>query len=288
MSEAIAFPEALRRWRTARRMSQLDLALETGVSARHLSFLETGRAQPSREMVLRLCDALVAPRAACNELLRAAGFAAVFPNSPLDAEALAPFRAVLADMMRRHDPYPALLCDRTWTLLDANDAARALLTPLQGASRESNIVRMLVRSPIARELIVNFAEVLDDMSARIRLEALEAGADDELHELLAEIESHRSAAPPPTAPRRPLTPVVIRAGDGVLCFLSTIAHFGTSEDVTVRDLRLELLFPADEATRARLLDAQAGAPAPARYGFAAIQTAAAAPLLRRLPCNLTT
>jgi transcriptional regulator with XRE-family HTH domain len=250
---ALAFPDALRRWRTARHMSQLDLALASDISARHLSFLETGRSQPSREMVLRLCEALVAPRAARNELLRAAGYAPIYPASPLDDASLAPFRAILAEMMERHAPWPAMLCDRHWTLRDANATARRLLSPLHGEAGEMNMVRMLTRNPLAREFIRNWPHVVADMANRIRLEALEAGDDPVLNAHLRELEAACAAAPVEVdRPPEPLAPVVLALGETELRFLSTIAHFGASEDITVRDLRLELLFPADDATRTTL------------------------------------
>lgn len=245
------FATALRRARTARRMSQLELALACDVSARHLSFLESGRAQPSREMVLQLAAGLLLPLGARNALLQAAGFAAVFPASPLDSDALGPFRAILNEMIARHAPYPALLCDRHWTIRDANASARVLLAGLHDGSGDMNIVRMLAEGPYASAAIANLPEVLDEMTARLHLEALEAGDDPVLQDLLRMLEaasarqSHRSSA----AQRRPLVPIVLNAPGAPLRFLSTIAHFGTSEDVTVRDLRLELLFPADDHTR---------------------------------------
>ncbi|MDX2274850.1 MAG: helix-turn-helix transcriptional regulator [Hyphomonadaceae bacterium] len=244
------FGAALRTWRRARGMSQLDLALAADASPRHLSFLETNRAKPSRDMVLTLADAMVLPRAACNALLNAAGYAPLFPVTPLDAAALGPLRAILDEMMQRHAPNPALLCDRHWTVLDATPSARALLSGLQGESGEMNVIRMLTHSPLAPEGIVNFPEVLQEMAGRIRLEALEAGADPVLAAHLRALEEAMRRHPAPAAnPRRPLAPLVLRGPGGELSFLSTIAHFGTSEDVTVRDLRLELLFPADDATR---------------------------------------
>jgi transcriptional regulator with XRE-family HTH domain len=244
------FAAMLRRARAARRMSQLDLALECELSARHLSFLETGRAQPSREMVFRLADGLLLPLATRNALLQAAGFAPAFPASALDSAALEPFRAVLGEMIARHSPLPALLCDRHWTIRDANASAMALLGPLGDGSGELNVPRLLANSPAAGALIVNYAEVLDEMAARIRLEALEAGGDPVLARLLADLDAARRAHPLPAAlPRRPVVPIIVASPLGALSFLSTIAHFGTSEDVTVRDLRLELLFPADDATR---------------------------------------
>lgn len=247
------FGGALRAWRRARGLSQLDLALAADASPRHLSFLETNRAKPSRDMVLTLADAMVLPRAACNALLTAAGYAALFPVTPLDAAALEPLRAVLDEMMRKHAPYPALLCDRRWTLLDATPSARIMLNAFQDeGAGELNLVRLLI-GPRAEHGIVNYAEVLHDMAGRIRLEALEAGADPLLAELTQDLEKAISRFPSLGAtPRRPLAPLVLRGPAGDLSFLSTIVHFGTSEDVTVRDLRLELLFPADDATRAAM------------------------------------
>lgn len=252
--EAGPFAAALRRFRAGRRMSQLDLALTCDVSARHLSFLESGRAQPSRDMVLQLAEGLLLPLGAQNALLQAAGFAPAFPASPLDSAALEPFRAVLDEMMTRHAPYPALLCDRHWTILDANPTARALLEPLHQGIGPMNVVRMLTDSPLAPVAIANYPEMLAEMAARIQLEALEAGDDPVLQDLLLALQSAAASHPHRTAPlqRRPLAPVVLNTPDQPLSFLSTIAHFGTSEDVTVRDLRLELLFPADDATRTAL------------------------------------
>lgn len=244
------FAAALRARRRARRMSQLDLALASGLSARHLSFLETGRARPSRDSVLALAEALALPLGAQNALLHAAGFAAAFPAGDLNSEALAPFRSALLEMAARHAPYPALICDRRWTLIEANPAAAALLGPLRAAG-EDNLILMLTNSSAAPDAIVNYAEVVHEMTARIRLEAQEACEDafylGLLDSLAAAAARHPFAAP---SARRPVAPIVLRTPAGELRFLSLIAHFGTSEDVVVRDLRLELFFPADDHTRA--------------------------------------
>jgi len=170
--------------------------------------------------------------------------------TPLDAAALAPLRVILDEMMQRHAPNPALLCDRHWTVLDATPSARVLLAGLQGDSSDTNVVRMLATSPLAAQGIANYPEVLQEMAGRIRLEALEAGADPVLAEHLRALEEVMRLHPASgAAQRRPLAPIILRSPTGDLSFLSTIAHFGTSEDVTVRDLRLELLFPVDDATR---------------------------------------
>jgi len=253
-AEGDAFAALLRRFRAARRMSQLDLALDCDVSARHLSFLETGRAKPSREMVLQISGGLMLPLGSQNALLQAAGFAPVFPASPLDSEALGPFRAVLKEMMDRHAPWPAILCDRHWNMRAANPAATALLAPLQGEAGETNLVRMLTESAAAGSLLANLPEVIHEMRGRIALEALEAAGDPILRELLNALDAASLRRPlPGGAPRRPLVPLIVNTPGGQLSFLSTIAHFGTSEDVTIRDLRLELLFPADDVTRAALI-----------------------------------
>jgi transcriptional regulator with XRE-family HTH domain len=251
---AEAFPAELRRLRLARRMSQLDLALTCDVSARHVSFLETGRTKPSRAMVLTLAQGLVLPLGARNRLLLAAGFGPVFPSSALESVALEPFRDMLTQMITRHTPNPALICDRYWALQEANAPAWAFIAALRGESTETNLVRLIAQSPNAPHLIGNLPEILDDLRARIQLESLEACDDP----LLREIESIATAAAARfpfdrfAVARSPLTPLILNMPNGPMRFLSAIAHFGTSEDVTVRDLRLELFFPADASTRAAM------------------------------------
>jgi len=194
------------------------------------------------------------PLGSRNALLLAAGFAPVFPASPLAATELAPLRAALELMMQRHAPYPALLCDRHWMLLDANAPARALLAPFQSGDAAINLVRILTETELAQGVIANLPEVIEEFTARIRMEAMEAGEDAVLDDLLRGLEVTRERFPltSHSAPRRPLSPIVLNTPLGQLRFLSAITQFGTSEDVTVRDLRLELFFPADEATRAAM------------------------------------
>jgi transcriptional regulator with XRE-family HTH domain len=249
------FGVALRRYRQARRMSQLDLALECGVSSRHVSFLESGRAQPSRDMVEQLAGGLVLPRQAQNALMHAAGFTPAYPATALESEILEPFRAIMAEMMARHAPYPAILVDRYWTIKDANPVAFALLGPLHEGDGPMNVVDMLA-SDIARTAIANLPDVLDEMLGRIQLEALESVDDPLFTGLLATLEAACMRHPVKSnrATRDPIVPLIVATPWGELRFLTAIAHFGTSEDVTVRDLRLELLFPADQATKAILAE----------------------------------
>jgi len=250
-SRPSSFANALRHYRTGRRMSQLDLACTSNVSARHVSFLESGRAQPSRDMVMQLAQGMVLPLAARNSLLQAAGFAPAYPASPLDSEALGPFRAVLSEMMAKHAPNPALVCDRHWNLLDANLTAKALITGLDPSGAQSNLIRLLSEQPLAPDLVANYPQVLHEMTARLQLEALEAGGDAILQALLQSLERASKTHPykPPSGQRSPVVPLIFKTPSEPLSFLSVIAHFGTSEDVTVRDLRLELFFPTDDYTR---------------------------------------
>lgn len=247
---ATPFGAILRRYRSARRMSQLDLANECEISARHLSFLESGRSQPSRDMVLHLGAGLLLPRSARNALLQAAGFAPAFPASPLESRALGPFRDILNEMIARHAPNPALLVDRHWNVQEANATARGLLSALNGGGVEMNIVRMLSTGAHVGDVIANLPEVLNEMTSRLQLEALEAGDDPVFADLLAGLEAASARHPlPETRGRRAIVPFVVNTPEGQLSFLTVIAHFGASDDITIRDLRLELLFPADDHTR---------------------------------------
>lgn len=253
ISDPGPFGVALRTARASRRLSQLALALDAGVSARHLSFLESGRAMPSREMVLTLAEALALPLAQRNQLLTAAGFAAAFPVSPLSSEAVAPFRAILSQMMDNHAPFPALLCDRHWNVLEASASAAAMLGPmLEGWHGPPNVFALTATHPRAGELIANLPQVLHESLERLALEQALAGDDPVLGDLIAIVRAATQAHPyrPGARLRSPIMPVVWNSPGGRLSFLSVVAQCGTSEDVTVRDLRLELLFPADEATRA--------------------------------------
>ena len=249
-----AFGALLRRRRTERGLSQLELSHVCRISTLHLSFLEAGRARPSREMILHLADGLFLSFAAQNELLHAGGFTPAYPASPLESAALAPFLEALRETMRRHSPNPALICDRRWRLLEANASARYLFEQLQSGREENNLIRLLTDSPEAAERVANLPDVLAELSARIRLELLGAGGDEELEDLAQRLEIALAQHPrPPISLRSPLTPLILNAPSGKLSLMSLIAHFGTGEDVTVRDLRLELFFPTDDATREAFL-----------------------------------
>jgi transcriptional regulator with XRE-family HTH domain len=248
--------EMLRDWRRRRRMSQLDLALEAGVSARHLSFLETGRSRPSREMILRLCEELDVPLRDRNRLLLAAGFAPAYEERPLEAPELEPVRRAVEQVLAGHEPYPAAVVDRWWNLVAAN---RSVSLFLEGVAPElleppANVLRASLHPDGMAPRIVNLAEWRGHLLDRLRREVA-ATADVRLSELLAELEGYprpRESAPP-RPPRGALAvPLVLRHDGRELTFFSTVATFGTAVDVTVAELSIEGFFPADAETAAVL------------------------------------
>lgn len=259
VNNAEAFGPLLKRWRASRGISQLDLALTCNTSQRHLSFLESGRSRPSRGMVLQLASALSVPLRHQNALMLAAGFAPAWDSSPLDAPDMAPVRTAIAHMLDRQSPFPAVVVDRHYVLIQANDGARRLLGFLAGPAvadiPHPNLVRLLL-SPDMRHMVENWDEVAAWMIRRLRAEALledplaDAGGHP-LADLLADPRWTDLAPPladgPPDAP----TLYIRFRKDGVrLCLFSIIAMVGTPLDAGLQNLRVELFYPADAATGA--------------------------------------
>lgn len=246
------FGDLLRQWRQRRRFSQLDLATDAGISARHLSFLETGRAQPSRDMALRLADRLDVPPRERNHLLLAAGFAPVYPERSLDSPQMRPARDVLDAVLAGHQPHPALVVDRRWNLLMANPAADLFL---EGAAPELvrppvNVLRLALHPDGLARRLANLDEVRDHLLHRLGGEA-SFTADAELaalHEELSGYAPPRGAGRPHDPTREIALPVRIRDGGRVLNFLSTITTFGTALDVVLAELTVEAFYPADPQT----------------------------------------
>lgn len=249
----------LRDWRQHRRMSQMDLSLEAEVSTRHLSFVETGRAKPSRELVLHLAEHLDVPLRERNALLLAAGYSPSFPQSPLDAAAMAPVRAALDAVLGGHEPFPAVVVDRRWDLVTANRTALSLLAAgVDPALLEppANTLRLVLHPDGLAPRIGNLGEYSAHLLDRLRRQAAAAGdpALVALHEELAGypgVRDDRGA----TASVADLlfVPLVLRTEGGQdLTFFSTIATFGTALDITIAELAVESFFPADEATSATL------------------------------------
>lgn len=237
------FPNALRTWRKARRFSQLDLALEAEVSARHISFLETGRARPSREMIARLGDALAMPLDARNQMLLHAGFAARYPQRAWDADDMAPIRDAVVHMLRGHEPYPAIALDRLWHLRRMNAPAQALFAML-GVSEGDSLLDLMLSEEMP-QVIENWPEVAHHTAQRLRTESAAQGGVDRLEQAAG----HLSRVPAPRARSLgPVVPTIYRSGTMRLALFATIAQFGTPEDLLLDDLKIELFFPADAGT----------------------------------------
>ena len=251
--------DQLREWRQRRRKSQLDLALDAQVSTRHLSFVETGRAQPSREMVLHLCEQLEVPLRDRNVLLVAAGFAPTFPERALSDPALQVARKAVELVLAGHEPHPALALDRHWNLVAHNAAVGPLLAGIDQRllSPPVNVLRLSLHPLGLQPRIVNLAEWREHLFARLRKQ-IELTADQVLIDLHAELQA-LPMKPRPVAPRAAFldlggiaVPLRLQSEAGVLSFLSTTTVFGTPVDVTLSELMLETFFPADDFTASAL------------------------------------
>lgn len=251
------FGEIIKEWRHLRRFSQMHLSLEAGLSARHLSFLESGRAQPSRSMVLRLADALSMPKDVANSALHTAGFAPAFPALGLIDAALAPIHAAVEQTLRNHAPYPAVAIDRWWTVTSANDGAAALFSALSVAA-PVNMVDLIIALR-DEHVIENWEENALLVIARLKSEIAYYGGDEKLVDLQKRLSSALPAGSRTAVvePSKAVIPTIMNLGGRRLSLFSTIAHFGAVQDVTASDIRIELMFPADEATRAYFESAHA-------------------------------
>ncbi|WGF87382.1 helix-turn-helix domain-containing protein [Marinivivus vitaminiproducens] len=243
----------LRDWRQRRRLSQLGLALEADISSRHVSFLETGRAQPSRAMILHLAERLDVPLRERNTLLVAAGFAPVYPERPLDDPALQAARAAVDLVLAGHEPYPALALDRHWQLVAAN---RAVAPLLQGVRPDLlappvNVLRLSLHPAGLAPRIANLAAWRAHLLSRLGHQ-VEVSADPVLARLLDELTSLPGPAgeppEPPAAGAAIAVPLRLRSPIGELSLLSTTMVFGTAVDITLAELAVEAFFPADDAT----------------------------------------
>jgi transcriptional regulator with XRE-family HTH domain len=256
LAETQAVGDLLREWRQRRRMSQLDLAGEADISTKHLSFLETGRAQPSREMVLNLAEQLEVPLRERNRMLVAAGYAPVFPLRALDDPALQAARRAVDLVLAGHEPYPALAVDRHWTLIAANTALSRLMTGAAPALLQPpvNVLRLSLHPDGLAPRIANLAEWRAHLLARLRRQ-VEVSADPVLSELAIELAnypapsvSHVAKAGIDKEINGVVVPLRLITEQGVLAFVSTTTVFGTPLDITLSELALESFFPADAAT----------------------------------------
>ena len=251
------FPTALRTWRHTRRLSQLDLACEADVSPRHLAFLETGRSRPSRGMVVRLAQVLGLPRGDQNGLLTLAGFAPQFPSLPLDDAEMGQVRQAMGWMIDRHAPYPALILDRLWRIVALNGPAQRLFGPA-GFAEGSSLLAALATPDVFAALIENWVEVGHHTLLRLKAESARAGGIAELDRTVAALVANPAiAAFQPGTTGRAVLPTIYRLGTQRLALFSTYAQFGSAEEVSLSDMKIELMFPADTAATA-LLIGQAG------------------------------
>jgi transcriptional regulator with XRE-family HTH domain len=244
----------LRSWRRRRHVSQLDLASEAGVSTRHVSFIETGRARPSREMVLHLAEHLEIPLRERNTLLTAAGYAPLYPETELDAPEMNAVRKALKKILAAHEPYPAVVVDRHWNRVAANRSVTVLVEGVAQHLLEdpANVLRASLHPDGAASRILNFEEWSSHLLARLQRQVALTG-DAELAELLDELRSYpgvpaEAIFPELRGAEKVFVPLRLRAGDGELAFFSTVSTFGTALDVTLAELAVEAFFPADETT----------------------------------------
>jgi transcriptional regulator with XRE-family HTH domain len=247
--------QLLRTWRERRRLTQLELSVRAEVSARHLSFVETGRSTPSRDMVLHLAEHLDVPLRERNALLVAAGYAPVYAERALDAPDMTAVRTAIDRLLASHEPYPAVVVDRWWTLVAGNTSVGVLTDGVADhlLAPPANVLRASLHPEGLAPRIRNLGEWRAHLLTRLRGQ-VERTADPRLAALLEELRGYGRSSTLEDAYRYDgvAVPLRLRTPHGDLNFLSTVATFGTAVDVTLADLSIESFFPADDATRARL------------------------------------
>ena len=252
-----SFGLLLREWRSRRRVSQLDLAVEAGVSSRHVSFIETGRAQPSREMILMLARVLDVPLRDRNDLLMAAGYAAMYRATDLEAPALEQARRALDFMLRQQEPYPAIVVDRSWNLLKANNGAvklvEAFTDPAAASEWGGNAMRLMFHPGGFRPHIVNWEAMAAALIQWLHRDVLAGLGGVQTRALLNELLAYPGVPPrwrtlDLDVSTAPFLAIEFSKGDLNLRYFSTLTSLGTPHDITLQELRVEAFFPADTAT----------------------------------------
>lgn len=244
----MAFAETLKTWRTRKRMSQMALASAAEVSPRHVSYLETGKASPSRPMVLRLADALSVPKHARNDWLVSAGFAPIYARRDLASDELGSFVKIVDRLLTRHDPFPGWALDASWTLIKANTCGETVLTHL-GLKLGENLVEAMTADPTLGGHLINWEEAVAHLSHRLqgegktRMDAATTASAVKLTEL-----SKRKGDGASTV----AIPTVLQVGGLTLSLISIQALFNTAQDLTLADLRIELFYPIDQLTENNL------------------------------------
>lgn len=250
--------QLLRSWRERRRLSQLDLSIQADISTRHLSFVETGRSRPTAEMILRLTEQLEVPLRERNQLLLAGGYAPAYPQHALDEPEVAAVRAALRQVLRGHDPLPAVVINRWWEMVDGNDAIAVFVAGCAPHLLEPpvNVLRLTLHPDGVAPRILNLAQWRAHLLEQVHRRALQTG-DARLRELEEELRGYPGGgdeiAP---GPIDVVLPLQLRHGDDELSLFSIEAHVGTATDVTVDELTIETFYPADERTAQLLREAQ--------------------------------
>jgi transcriptional regulator with XRE-family HTH domain len=247
----------LRQWRDVRGKTQLDLSLDAGVSQKHISFVESGRSIPSRQMLLDLAQSLDVPLRERNELLMAAGYAPLYSDQALDAPLMNSISKALQRMLRQHEPFPAIVMDRHWNVLMTNDAAPRLFNCfIDMAARPSprNLLHLMFDPRGMRPFVANWPETARGLLGRVYREALGRVIDERTKALLAELSQYPGVKPewrvPSSGATMPMIPLTFVKAGVRLNYFSMITTVGTPQTVTAEELRLECMFPADDATEA--------------------------------------
>ena len=269
--QAQSFGALLKHWRSQRGWSQLELACQSEVSQRHISFLESGRSQPSRAMVLHLAARLAVPLRQQNVMLSAAGFAPLYSEHDLSGPELAPIQQAIDFMLHQQEPYPALVIDRYWTLLQANRGALWLMGWLMGdrlspLEQPLNMMRLMIQAQGLRPYVENWEAIAVSLVQRLQQEAQSEGPDSPTAHLLQELKEELhdvsiASAPAAAGNPWPVLPVTFVKAGQRLSFFTIISTLGTPRDITLQELRIESLFPADTAT-AKLMESAQGLSSP--------------------------
>ena len=242
--------ELLRYWRHERGKSQLDLSMDTGISQRHLSFVESGRSAPSRNFLSSVSDALNIPLRERNVLLLASGFAPQYSEQSMDAEQMAIVTRAIDRMLRQHEPHPALVLDRYWNVIRTNEAAPRFFgsfVDLSKRPKPRNLLDLMFDPAGMRPFVEEWEKVAAGLLQRVRREAVGHVLDAKLQELLKRLREHPGVAAlkPPLAPQSPVLPIVFRRGNQRFSYFSLITTVGTPQCITAQELRVECMFPTD-------------------------------------------
>ncbi len=239
----------LKEWRKQRRYSQLQLSLELGISSKHVSFLETGRSIPSREMILKISEFLCLPKCEVNRGLYSAGYAPIYRELPAEHEDLKPVFNAIDKMLTNHMPYPAMVVNQYWDVIKANDSAMELLSNL-GYLKHKNLIEALISDDPNTSKIINWHEQVLMILMRLRHEISMLSGSDRLEELEKKLSAHLGQIDEVINidVGQSILPIRLHMGSSVLSFFSIISQLSSIQDIVVSELKVELLFPADKAT----------------------------------------